>query len=410
MERIRSALYLDVDNIFGGLIQLDRDAAYAMVERPVEWLDALVTWKLPAGDRRDILVKRAYLNPTGEVPDREISIPLSKFRPYLTRAGFEVVDCPTLTARQKNAADIRIVIDILQSLESSTRYDEFIVASSDADFTPVLRLLRTHDRSTVIMSTAQTAEAYRNVAEILIAADDIVTLIKPEIPLENGRDLSTAASDSATMPVEEEQDNRRNVECFIHDYVNQSDAPVFLSLLGLKLRSAGLGSVIDRSQWFGMGSLGALIKSMASTTDLCTKGHLVWSLVKHSECQDLPDFMERCCSITDLPRLKSASWKAVFETLSSYDHEFSLTQCTAWTRDQLKGNGIQVGRVAIGYVVRGALFGGVKLGAPLAPSADEIRDSLIKSTISRAEAQGLNLTEDDKGYLLDWLQGNGGSC
>ena len=42
----------------------------------------------------------------------------------------------------KTGTDIHMVMDVLDTLEHRTRFDEFIVLSGDADFTPVLLRLR----------------------------------------------------------------------------------------------------------------------------------------------------------------------------------------------------------------------------------------------------------------------------
>jgi uncharacterized LabA/DUF88 family protein len=76
-----------------------------------------------------------------------------RFRPFFTRAAFRVVDCPPLTTRGKNSADIYMVLDILDALEHPTSFDEFILLSADADFTPVMLRLRAHDRRTVLLAT-----------------------------------------------------------------------------------------------------------------------------------------------------------------------------------------------------------------------------------------------------------------
>jgi hypothetical protein len=58
------------------------------------------------------LVLRCYLNPAGRVPhpkDPHKRLNFSDFRQHFTRAGFEVVDCPRVSAT-KNAADIRLVM------------------------------------------------------------------------------------------------------------------------------------------------------------------------------------------------------------------------------------------------------------------------------------------------------------
>lgn len=106
---------------------------------------------------------------------------LNRFRPHLVRAGFEVIDCPALTMRQKSAADIRIVIDVLGALESPVRYDEIIVASSDSDFTPLLLKLRANDRRTTIITAGTLAPAYQAVADTYIDEQQLIALLLPSI-------------------------------------------------------------------------------------------------------------------------------------------------------------------------------------------------------------------------------------
>ena len=105
----------------------------------------------------------------------------SKFRQAFTQAGFEIIDCPRLT-QTKNAADIRMIIDAVDALGSSTRYDEFVIASADADMTPLLVRLRAADRRTTIVSPSDAAVAFTAVADRLITADHILALVQGEQP------------------------------------------------------------------------------------------------------------------------------------------------------------------------------------------------------------------------------------
>lgn len=70
-----------------------------------------------------------------------------------------------------------MVIDILDALASPVVYDEFIVASSDTDFTPLLQRLRATDRRTMIMACGPSASAFRNVADMSLDAEAIVSLL-----------------------------------------------------------------------------------------------------------------------------------------------------------------------------------------------------------------------------------------
>ena len=41
-----------------------------------------------------------------------------------------------------------MVLDIVEALQHPARYEEFMILSADADFSPVLRKVRRHDRRT----------------------------------------------------------------------------------------------------------------------------------------------------------------------------------------------------------------------------------------------------------------------
>src|SRR5674476_523977 len=136
----KSALYIDFDNFFGGLIAVDPKAAIDVVQRPSLWVERLRAAHSQGGRRW--LVLRCYMNPAGCVPHPTVEgerLYFSKYRPFFTQAGFEIVDCPSLTRNSKNGADIRMTVDIMTALRASTRYDEVVIASSDSDFTHLLQ-------------------------------------------------------------------------------------------------------------------------------------------------------------------------------------------------------------------------------------------------------------------------------
>jgi len=165
---VRSALFVDFDNVYINLKEHDEDAAAQFANSPDRWL----TWleeemPLPPyfeGGRR-ILIRRCYLNPQT----------FSAFRPHFTRYGaFEVVDCPPLTARGKTSTDIHMVMDILDTLTQPVYFNEFIILSGDADFTPVLLKLRKHDRFSVVLSIGFVAAPYKAAAFHVISQDVFV--------------------------------------------------------------------------------------------------------------------------------------------------------------------------------------------------------------------------------------------
>ncbi len=161
---VRTALFVDFDNIYLGLQREDPSAAEQFATDPTRWLLWLQD-KLPHHEddqrKRKILFRRCYLNPSQ----------FGRFRPYFTRSAIEVVDCPPLTSGGKTSADIHMVMDILDTLGHATCFDEFILLSGDADFTPVLLRLSKHDRRSAILAIGPASVAYKAACDLLIDQD-----------------------------------------------------------------------------------------------------------------------------------------------------------------------------------------------------------------------------------------------
>ncbi len=89
-------------------------------------------------------------------------------RARFAAAGFRVVDCPPLTAGAKNGADIQLALDVVDALRHTTRFEEFVIASADADFTPVVHRVRAHDRWVTVIVAGPLADAYRAVCDSVV--------------------------------------------------------------------------------------------------------------------------------------------------------------------------------------------------------------------------------------------------
>ena len=153
--RVRAALFVDFDNVFLSLEAVDARAAKRFAEQPGRWMHWLERGYHTTGGgregrtRRALLMRKCYLNPAT----------FSRFRGFFTRSAFSVIDCPPLTGGGKSGTDIYMAIDIIDALNHATPFDEFIILSADADFTPVLLRLRAHDRRTAILANAVVAPA-----------------------------------------------------------------------------------------------------------------------------------------------------------------------------------------------------------------------------------------------------------
>lgn len=165
---LRAAMFVDFDNVYIGLRRLDPVAAEAFATDPAHWLSELESGSDDDGEfTRRFLIRSCYLNPSV----------FSQFRPNFTRAGFQVVDCPSLTQQGKSSADINLVLDAVDALAAATRYEEIVIVSADADFTPLALRCRADDRRVTIITASPAASAYRAVADTVITADDLADLV-----------------------------------------------------------------------------------------------------------------------------------------------------------------------------------------------------------------------------------------
>ncbi len=269
---MKSALFVDFDNVFTQLRALQPAAAERFARQPVEWMRWLADrLEIPDGHpdpaaRRRVLVRRCYLNPSW----------YQQYRHAFLRAGFEIVDCPPVTSQGKTSTDIHMVLDIIELLQHETRYDEFIVLSADADFTPVLRKLRRYDRRTSVLAIGFPSAAYQASADLLIderlfieqalglAAEHAEGAETPPTP---GTPQATTAPPPAPMaaepaapappPLDTAQlaDIARRIEAA----VAQSPNPVPAGPLALRLRQV-YGQALD--SWNGHGLFKPFFRSL----------------------------------------------------------------------------------------------------------------------------------------------------
>jgi hypothetical protein len=169
-EQLRSALFVDFDNIYIGLEnQFSTSIANNFASNPEKWTswierNATIASNGARPGGRRLLLRRCYMNPEN----------FSPFRRKLTQAAFDVIDCPKLTDQGKTCTDIHLIMDVLDALAHPVHLDEFVILSGDADFTPLLRRLRRHDRFTTILSPGLAAAAYKASCDSIIPVDDFL--------------------------------------------------------------------------------------------------------------------------------------------------------------------------------------------------------------------------------------------
>ena len=184
---ILSTVFVDYDNIYLSLKRKNEEAAKRFAKDAPLWVEGLVSGRLitptnsPASEiKRRIVMNRCYGNPVPRRNSNDNSTDMNSFpfvRHHFLRAGFEVVDCPPLTAQLKNSSDIRMVMDVRDYLTHDTYFEEFIILSGDADFTPLLHRLRAHARRTVIFANDHTAAPYTAISDGEVREADLINLL-----------------------------------------------------------------------------------------------------------------------------------------------------------------------------------------------------------------------------------------
>jgi hypothetical protein len=260
-----SAVFVDYDNIYLSLKRKSEEAAKRFAKEAGRWLREIESGQLITATnsqfgaaRRRIAMNRCYGNPVPRRNPHDNSTDMNSFpfvRHHFLRAGFEVIDCPPLTAQLKNSADIRMVMDVRDLLLHDTYFDEFIILSGDADFTPVLIRLRAHARRTVVFANDFTAAPYTAICDGEIRETALIELILAgELP-EGGRDEAAVAPGKGKI-----EEARREILAEVIAGVRASAAPVPLEALADRaLRALGHEKTIATG-WAGAGSFRELLR------------------------------------------------------------------------------------------------------------------------------------------------------
>lgn len=262
---VLSTVFVDYDNIYLSLKRKSEEAAKRFAKDAALWLREIESGRLITpthgggdGIQRRIVMSRCYGNPVPRRNAADNSTDMNSFpfvRHHFLRAGFEVVDCPPLTAQLKNSADIRMVMDVRDMLTHETRFDEFILLSGDADFTPVLHRLRAHARGTVVFANDHTAQPYTAISDGEIREVDLVSLLLDgRIGVERpGGELNVAPSAAELEAM------RKTIVAEVAGAVRTAQQPVPLEALADRaVRALGHDKTVG-SGWGGAGSFRDLL-------------------------------------------------------------------------------------------------------------------------------------------------------
>lgn len=346
---IRAAMFVDFDNVYTGLQALDPLAAKRFAEDPKHWTDALSAGSSGEGARR-FLIRNCYLNP----------VVYSKYRTYWTRAGFRVIDCPSLTQRGKSSTDINLVLDAMDALSGGGGIEEFFIASADADFTSLIQRFRAADRMTTVIAAGAVAFAYREMADHVVEAHDFVaiihgTAVESVHSVASGKQTPAAAAKAkikAVSPAIQE----------VIEFVHSAPGPVVGAMVAHR---ALVADPSLKNDWGGYGKFGSWVAQIGQWLEYSpVQGGWVWDGRRFSG-DDLPSpadhepgVEEQVTRVTDVPALSEAQFRQMSFSLEAKLRENLLnrTELSRAVRDDCVNAGQPVSRSAVNFVLQGLAY------------------------------------------------------
>lgn len=459
VRRLRSALFVDFDNVYLGLQRIDPEAAELFATEPGQWLDRLEHGVDPDGAfQRRFLVRLCYLNPTQ----------FSRFRPNFLRAGFRVIDCPSLTQQGKSSADIYLVLDAVDALGGDTHFDEFVIASADADFTPLALRCRAADRRVSIITAGPVAGAYRSVADTVVTADELAELVSPERGSEGSEPKDTAtgsiasagadaapakkapaargattkdaaapargkqkASAGSTTSGDAEADgtattsragsSRARAKApapskarqMVLQRVQTSVRPLHASTVAQVAQAAD--PQLTSNGWGGAGSFLAWLAREVPEVASASKPAPGWvfdpsrfgeaDLPKPGGQVDAAVISRQVVAVTDTPGLTAKQYSTLLVALADdvAREPFDRAATSRRVREACQAAGTPVGRASVNVVLGGIAFAGLDLSS--APTAQQCAKAWADNVIGLCRGARMELSHQDEAAIRAWVGG-----
>ena len=410
-RRLRCALFVDFDNVYIGLQRLDPSAAEAFASAPAHWLTALESGNDVEGEfSRRFLIRACDLNPAV----------FSQVRPNFTRAGFSVVDCPSLTQQGKSSADINLVLDAVDALSAETRYDEFVILSADADFTPLALRCRAADRRVTIITAGPAASAYRAVADTVITADELAELVKhpepagleePSVPtIEPGR--KSPRTPPPSTPVKGGPPSNSPARKAVLRLVRSADRPLAGSVVAQAAHKAD--PTLSTSGWEGGGAFFPWLAQAVQELGAASRPApgFVWDPKRFSEADlpsasavDLPPLQRQVVDVTDIPNLPAESYRILLTTLADdvTAVPFDRPETSRRVRDACQAAGAKIGRASVNTVIAGVLYAGLDL--TVKTTAMKVAGTWADNVVGLCRGARMELSPQDVAAIRAWVGG-----
>lgn len=396
--RVRAAIFVDFDNVYIGLKALDPGAAERFATDPGQWLDAITEADESGGKNVRFLIRNCYLNPTV----------YAKYRTFWTRAGFRVIDCPSLTQQGKSSTDINLVLDAVDVLAGVAHIEEFFIASDDADFTSLVQRFRAADRRTTVIVAGPVAAAYRQMADTIIQSHDFLALL-------SGADNSAIAVAQNRLPAKEASTAAKKspaistAAAVVRDYVTTAAGPIKAAVVAQRALTADSSLSTD---WDGHGKFGAWITRVDDRIEFAPvpAPGWVWDSDRFSQT-DLPSetesteaFEKQIARVTDIPALSSAQYRQVLVSLAAKLNETTVrSELAKLVRDECLAADVPVARSSVNYVIQGLTYAKGALSAELTET--QLAEAWTGHVEGMCRVAGLQLDKGEVAKLRAWTSG-----
>jgi uncharacterized LabA/DUF88 family protein len=139
MSEDNIAIYLDFENL-----AISASDYYPSLSKPLR-IDHIMDF---AANKGNLCIKKAYADWSRE-PNRS-------YASDLMETAFELVHLPNMTARGKNAADLRMSMDAMEDMQNFSTINKFIIGSGDTDFIHLIRRIQQRGKYAVVIGFEQT--------------------------------------------------------------------------------------------------------------------------------------------------------------------------------------------------------------------------------------------------------------
>ena len=188
-ETIRSALLVDYESLHRSLSTAGIGDT-RLADRTAALIEALARGQFPgqSGPRRRIVARKCYAGPGVR----------GKQRDTINAAGIEVVD---LTGNDggPGQADVRLTVDVMDSLSQPGGPDEFILLTASPEIGPVVRRLKAGHKAVIIYADDATPAALKALADAAIDRAALADFLASDEEPPSEERTAQAATDRAEI-------------------------------------------------------------------------------------------------------------------------------------------------------------------------------------------------------------------